>query len=130
MAKLDWYIRANLKPKHMQILIALDELRQVGRVASYLNVSQPAISKTLTELERGLGVELFVRSPKGLLPTRYGQSLIKLSRSVLLEFDVTHQELQQLASGAVGRLRVGVMPVAAPALAPMALIRARPRGKA
>lgn len=123
MAKLDWYIRANLKPKHMQILIALDELRQVGRVAVYLNFSQPAISKTLTELERGLGVELFVRSPKGLIPTRYGQSLIKLSRSVLQEFDVTHQELQQLASGAVGRLRVGVLPVAAPVLAPMALIR-------
>lgn len=125
MAKLDWYIRANLKPKHMQMLIALDELRQVGRVASYLNVSQPAISKTLTELERGLGVELFLRSPKGLVPTRYGQSLIKLSRSVMHEFDVTHQELQQLASGAEGQLRVGVLPVAAPVLAPRALIRLR-----
>jgi len=125
MAKLDWYIRANLKPKHMQMLIALDELRQVGRVASYLNVSQPAISKTLAELERGLAVELFFRSPKGLIPTPYGQALIKLSRSVMQEFDVTRHELLQLASGAEGRIRVGVLPVAAPVLAPRALIRLR-----
>lgn len=125
MAKLDWYIRANLKPKHMQMLIALDELRQVGRVASYLNVSQPAISKTLAELERGLDVELFFRSPKGLIPTPYGQTLIKLSRSVMHEFDVTRHELLQLASGAEGRIRVGVLPVAAPVLAPRALIRLR-----
>ncbi len=125
MAKLDWYIRANLKPKNMQMLIALDELRQVGRVASHLNVSQPAISKTLAELERGLGVELFLRSPKGLIPTLYGQSLIKLSRSVMHEFEVTRHELHQLASGAEGKIRVGVLPVAAPVLAPRALIRLR-----
>lgn len=125
MAKLDWYIRANLKPKHMQMLIALDELRQVGRVASYLNVSQPAISKTLAEIERGLGVELFLRSPKGLVPTPYGQALIKLSRSVMREFDMTRHQLQQLASGAEGRIRMGVLPVAAPVLAPRALIRLR-----
>jgi len=35
MAKLDWYIRANLKPRHLQLLVALDELRHVGRVASF-----------------------------------------------------------------------------------------------
>lgn len=125
MAKLDWYIRANLKPRHMQMLIALDDMRQVARVAGYLNVSQPAVSKTLAELERGLGVELFVRGSKGLLPTAYGESLIKLSRAVMRELDVTRDEMRLLASGADGRVRVGVLPVAAPVLAPKALIRLR-----
>lgn len=125
MAKLDWYIRANLKPRHMQLLIALDDLRQVARVAGYLNVSQPAVSKTLAELEKGLGVVLFHRGPKGLSPTAYGQILIKLSRSVMRELDVTRDEMRLLASGADGRVRVGVLPTAAPVLAPRALIRLR-----
>lgn len=125
MAKLDWYIRANLKPRHMQLLIALDELRQVARVAGYLNVSQPAVSKTLAELEKGLGVTLFLRGPKGMLPTAYGQILIKLSRSVMREMDITRDEMRLLASGADGRIRVGVLPAAAPVLAPRALIRLR-----
>ena len=125
MAKLDWYIRANLQPRHMQMLIALDELRLVARVASYLNVSQPAVSKTLSELERGLGVELFVRTPRGMEPTAYGNSLIKLSRSVMREFDATRDEIRRLESGADGQIRVGVLPVAAPLLVPRALIHLR-----
>lgn len=109
----------------MQLLIALDDLRQVARVAGYLNVSQPAVSKTLAELEKGLGVVLFLRGPKGMLPTAYGQILIKLSRSVMRELDVTRDEMRLLASGADGRIRVGVLPAAAPVLAPKALIRLR-----
>ena len=69
MARLDWYIRSNLKPRHLQLLVALDELRHVGRVAEFLHISQPAVSKTLAELERGLELQLFERSPRGLTPT-------------------------------------------------------------
>ena len=59
MAQLDWFIRANLKPRHLQLLVAMDDYRSLGRVAENVNVTQPAVSKTLGELERGLGVKLF-----------------------------------------------------------------------
>lgn len=122
MARLDWYIRANLRPRHFQLLVALDDLRHVGRVADYLNISQPAVSKALGELERGLEVRLFERDPKGLIPTVFGECLIRFSRSMLHELNATREELRHLKAGTTGSIRVGMLPVAAPALVPRAVI--------
>ena len=125
MARLDWYIRSNLKPRHLQLLVALDELRHVGRVAEFLHLSQPAISKTLAELERGLELQLFERSPRGLTPTVYGEAMVRMARGMLRDLDTTRETLRQLQSGALGKVRVGVLPVAAPVLVPQAVIRFR-----
>lgn len=122
MARLDWYIRANLRPRHFQLLVALDELRHVGRVADYLNITQPAVSKSLSELERGLEVRLFERDPKGLIPTAFGECLIRFSRSVLRELNTTRDELRHLKAGTTGSIRIGMLPVAAPALVPRSVI--------
>jgi DNA-binding transcriptional LysR family regulator len=123
MAKLDWYIRANLKPRHMQLLVGLDELRHFGRVADMMNVSQPAISKALAEIERGVGLTLFERGKNGLVPTVYGECLIRLCRSMLHDLNEAGEQLRQLQSGAVGRVRIGVLPVAAPVIVPRAVMR-------
>ncbi len=123
MARLDWYIRANLKPRHLQLLVGLDDLRHVGRVAELLNISQPAVSKSLAEIERGVGLRLFERGRHGLVPTVYGDSMIRLCRAMLHSLDVAGDELHHLQSGAAGRVRVGVLPVAAPVLVPRAVIR-------
>ncbi|OJX08285.1 MAG: hypothetical protein BGO72_02665 [Burkholderiales bacterium 70-64] len=127
MARLEWYIRANLKPRHMQLLVALDDFRHVGKAAAFLNITQPAVSKTLAELERGLEVTLFERGSRGLVPTAYGRCLIRVSRSVLRDLDAARDELRQMRSGSTGRVRIGTLPVAAPALAPRAAIRLQAR---
>lgn len=123
MARLDWYIRANLKPRHLQLLLALDEVRHVGKVAAYLNITQPAVSKTLAELERGLEMSLFNRGAKGLAPTPQGECMVRLARKMLRELDVARDELRQLQAGTSGRVRLGVLPVGAPVLAPRAIMR-------
>lgn len=122
MAQLDWYIRANLKPRHFQLLVALDETRHVGRVARYLNVTQPAVSKAIAELERNLDVKLFERDPKGLIPTPYGECLIRMSRSMLRELDMTRNELKHLLAGTAGSVRIGMLQAASPVLVPRAVI--------
>lgn len=132
MARLDWYIRANLKTRHMQLLVALDDFRRVGKAAASLNITQPAASKTLAELERGLAAPLFERSASGMAPTAIGRCLIRVSRKVLRELDSARDELRQLRAGATGWVRIGTLPVAAPALAPRAaiLLQARCPGTA
>lgn len=122
MARLDWYIRANLKPRHLQLLVGLDDLRHVGRVAELLNISQPAVSKALAEIERGLGLQLFERGRRGLVPTVYGECLIRLCRAMLHSLDTAGDELRRLQTGAGGRVRIGVLPVAAPVLVPRAVM--------
>ncbi len=121
MSQLDAYVRTSLKPRHWQLLVALDDMRHLGKVAASTNVSQPAVSKTLGELERGLGLILFERTARGVVPTTYGQCLIRHAREMLSELAQTRDELQGLASGGAGNIRVGVLATAAMELLPRAL---------
>jgi DNA-binding transcriptional LysR family regulator len=122
MAQLDWYIRANLKPKHLQLLVALDDLRHLGRVAAALHVSQPAVSIALAELEKGLGLKLFERTPRGVVPNSYGECLIRHARVVLDALAEARDELHALQTGASGKISIGALPAVTPGLIPQALL--------
>jgi Bacterial regulatory helix-turn-helix protein, lysR family len=62
------FINLGLKPKQLQLIVALDELRNISKVANYVKITQPAVSKSLHELEIDLGVKLFDRSSRGIAP--------------------------------------------------------------
>lgn len=121
MAQLDWYIRAHLKPRHLQLLAALDTYRHIGRAAASLNLSQPAVSLSLGELEKGLGLVLFERHARGVTPNAYGECLVRHARQLLAGLEQAREELQALQTGAAGKLQVGVLPAVASALMPQAL---------
>jgi DNA-binding transcriptional LysR family regulator len=121
MSQLDVYVRTSFKPRHLQLLVALDEIRHLGKVAASINVSQPAVSKALGELERGLGLKLFERTARGVVPTAYGECLIRHARVMLSELAQARDELRGLATGSSGSVRVGVLATAALELLPRAL---------
>lgn len=121
MPKLNAYVRTSFKPRHLQLLVALDDIRHVGKVAASINVSQPAVSKMLGELERGLGLKLFERTARGVIPTAYGQCMVRHARAMLSEIAQARDELQGLASGSSGTTRVGVLATAAVELLPRAI---------
>jgi DNA-binding transcriptional LysR family regulator len=116
VSDIDRVLRSNLKLKHLQLLVALDQFRHLGRAAEFLSLTQPAVSKTLAEVERLLGLDLFVRSTRGTEPTAYGLSMVRFARSVLADYDRTRGEIAAVASGAAGRVNVGAMVVAMPVL--------------
>lgn len=121
MAQPDWFIRANLKPRHFRMLVALDDLKHLGRVAQSLNVSQPAVSLALKDLETGLCIKLFERTPKGMFPNAYGECLIRHARTVLASLAQARDELSALQSGASGKVTVGALPAMRSGLLPRAL---------
>ncbi|MBW7982711.1 LysR family transcriptional regulator [Enterobacillus tribolii] len=121
MASLDWYIRSQLKLRHLQLLVALDDLRNVGKVATYLHVSQPAVSKALSELENNIGLKLFNRTVHGMQPTIYGGSLVVYAKRILAELGKARDELRALISGVEGKVTVGALPAAAVAVLPKAI---------
>lgn len=127
MSDIDRVLRSNLKLKHLQLLIALDQFRHLGRAAEFLSLTQPAVSKTLAEIERMFGLDLFVRSTRGTEPTPYGDSVVRFARSVLADYGRTRDEIAAVASGAAGRVSVGAMVVATPGLLSRAveLLKAR-----
>ena len=124
---IDRVLRSNIKLRHLQLVIALDEFRHLGKTAEFLSVTQPAVSKMLGEVEQMLGVSLFQRSTRGTQPTVAGRSLVRFARSVLAEYERTRDEIAALESGAAGRTRVGAMVVATPTLVAPAVARLKDR---
>lgn len=116
MARPERALHQHLKLRHLQLLVALDEFRHLGRAAASLSLTQPAVSKSLAEIERAFGLSLFARSSRGTEPTAYGAALVRFARSVLSDFHRTSDEIAGIASGAGGRIRIGAMVVAIPGL--------------
>ncbi len=68
MGQIDRVLRSNLKLRHLQLLVALDEFRHLGKAAEFLSVTQPAVSKVLAEIEEAFRVRLAANpEPKGEL---------------------------------------------------------------
>ncbi|PAU78262.1 LysR substrate-binding domain-containing protein [Halomonas salipaludis] len=116
MSDIDRVLRSNLKLRHLQLLVALDEFRHIGRVADFLSLTQPAVSKMLAEIERMFGLKLFLRSTRGTEPTAYGDTVVRFARSVLADYGRTQDEIAAVESGAAGRVSIGAMVVATPGL--------------
>jgi DNA-binding transcriptional LysR family regulator len=116
MSQIDRVLRSNIKLRHLQLLVALDQFRHLGRTAEFLSVSQPAVSRMLGEVENMFGLQLFERSTRGSEPTAGGEAIIRFARSVLAEYERTRDEIAAVQSGAAGRTRVGAMVVATPVL--------------
>ncbi|SEK10412.1 DNA-binding transcriptional regulator, LysR family [Variovorax sp. OK605] len=127
MSQIDRVLRSNLKLRHLQLLVALDEFRHLGRVSEFLSITQPAVSKMLSEIERMFERQLFDRSTRGTVPTAYGNAAVRFARSVLADYQRTQDEIGAVASGGVGRTSVGAMVVATPSLLMPAIQRLKAR---
>ncbi|MFX1677203.1 LysR substrate-binding domain-containing protein [Paraburkholderia sp. A2WS-5] len=104
-----WYVRTRLKTRQLLLVVALAEEGNIHRAAAALNMTQPAASKLLRELEEMLGAVLFERLPRGMRPTLYGDALIRHARAVLGSLDQAQEELSALKAGRLGHVAVGAI---------------------
>ncbi|EKD98509.1 MAG: hypothetical protein ACD_23C00399G0002 [uncultured bacterium] len=112
---IHWLIRARLKTRQLLLLVALAEEGNIHRAAQVLNMTQPAASKLLKDLEDAFEVSLFDRHPRGMRPTLYGDTLIRHARVALISLNQAHEELEAAKSGQFGQVNVGS--ITAPGLA-------------
>lgn len=103
------YVRTRLKTRQLLLVVALAETGNIHRAAATLNMTQPAASKVLRELEELLGAVLFERMPRGMRPTLYGDALIRHARAVLESLDQAQEELTALKAGRLGHVAVGAI---------------------
>jgi LysR family transcriptional regulator, regulator for metE and metH len=90
----------DLETRQLRMLVAIADEGTVTRAAAVLNVSQPALSHALRSLERQVGVSLFARQPRGLVPTEAGDRLLRTARAVLREIERARAEI---SGGVIGR---------------------------
>lgn len=103
----DDHIERRLKLRDLRILMAVIECGTMGKAARRLAVSQPVISKAVSDLETSLNVRLLDRNPHGIVPTLYGRALIKRGLAIFDEMRECVAEIEFLTDPSVGQLRIG-----------------------
>lgn len=86
-------------------------------------MSQPALSKWLSELESELGVKLFARTTRGFHPTKVCEELVVHARAVVGEMERSKKTVALMAQGATSSIVIGTSPPATPSLLPKAVHR-------
>lgn len=122
--QLDNRIVSKMRLKHLELLDALGETLNIHKAAPRLNLSQPATSKLLKELEAMYRIQLFERLARGLRPTAAGEVAIQWARQLLREVGDSLMEVHLVAAGATGRIRIGALPAAIPTLFQRVLAKA------
>lgn len=114
-------LNGRLKLRHLVLVTTIAEQGGVARAAERLRLAQPAVTRGLREVERILGVELFVRGPRGVTPTVFGETFIEHARAALAELHRAGDRIAGLAGGAVGTVAVGTLLTATNVLLPRAI---------
>ncbi|KAB7767415.1 LysR substrate-binding domain-containing protein [Xanthomonas maliensis] len=123
MTSAPWFLRARLKTRQLMLLIAIEEEGNIHRAAEVLNMSQPAASKLLKDLEDMMDVPLFERLPRGMRATWYGESMIRHARIALASLGEAGAEIEALKAGHSGTIGIGAIAGAAMTLLPPTLAR-------
>ncbi|WP_084398759.1 LysR family transcriptional regulator [Henriciella aquimarina] len=97
----------DLRATPFRAFLKIAELGSFTRASEALNVSQPALSASIREMERQLGFDLFHRTSRRVSLTRQGQAFVANARRLVLESDWLHQKAEELRTNA---LRLAVQP--------------------
>ncbi|XVQ08013.1 LysR substrate-binding domain-containing protein [Spirillospora sp. CA-255316] len=122
-------LNGRLKLRHLVLVVAVADQGSVLRAAEHLRLAQPAVTRSLREVEHVLGVELFTRGPRGMTPTLFGEAFVEHARAVLAELRRAGERITGLADGEVGTVTIGTLLAGSNVLLPRAIAalkRARP----
>src|SRR5450755_4761561 len=101
------YVERRLKLHDVRVLIAVVEAGSMVKAADRLGTSQPAVSRSIAELERALGMRLLDRGPRGIEPTPAGHAFISRGIAAFDELKQGVRDVAFLADPTAGELSVG-----------------------
>jgi DNA-binding transcriptional LysR family regulator len=91
----------------METFVTVVDAGSFSAAARRLKLGQPAVSKSIAQLEEHLGARLLLRSTRGLAPTDAGQRFYEHARRAIDEADQAEQAVRESSDGLSGRLRIG-----------------------
>lgn len=112
-----------IKFRHLQAFVAIIRQQSLKAAAAQLNLTQPAISKTLRDLETHVGAPLLLRDRGGVSLTPQGEVFLQYAEMSLNALTQGMASLSEHALGKGGRLAVGALPSVAAKVLPAALSR-------
>src|SRR5262244_2037614 len=100
-------IERRLKLHDVRVLLSVVQAGSMHKAAERLGTSQPAVSRSISDLEHTLGVRLLDRSRRGVEPTPYGCAIIKRGVAVFDEIRQGVKDIEFLTDPTAGELRIG-----------------------
>jgi len=91
--------------RHLKVFIAVAETGSMTRAAELLHVAQPAVSYTVSEIEKYYNIKLFERINQRLLITEFGKEMLRCAREAVAAFDEFEKRARQ--SNERARIRIG-----------------------
>jgi len=96
-----------MKLQDLHVLVTVMQAGSMGKAAQRLNISQPAISRSIAELEHALGVRLFDRHRRGIEATECGRALLDCGVAVFDDLRQGVKNIEFLADPTTGQVRIG-----------------------
>lgn len=96
--------------RDMQYLVAVADLRNFSQAAEQCHVSQPTLSGQIKKMEQWLGVKIFERTNKRVMPTEVGEQIIQSARRILHEVDIIEDAAHSAHDPFAGKFRLGAFP--------------------
>lgn len=108
------HLIGRLRFRHLSLLAALGEHRNLHRAAQAVHLAQPSATKLVHDLEQLFGVPLFERQPRGMQPTALGAEVLAYARRALVGLQRFSEDLDNKTRGGYGQLIIGAIMGAAP----------------
>lgn len=108
--------RSRIRLRHLHCFVAVAQAQHLGRAGARLGLTQPAVSKTLTELEELVGTRLLVRQRAGTDLTAAGMRFLRHALRILEDVDAAADSVTGIDAQRHERIRVGALPSIVPAL--------------
>jgi DNA-binding transcriptional LysR family regulator len=100
-------IGRRIKLSDLHVLLAVAQSGSMAKAASELAISHPAVSRSISDLERTLGVRLLERNPHGVVLTEFGRAMLTRSHAAFDELRQGVKDIEFLADPGVGEVRIG-----------------------
>lgn len=100
-------VSRRLKLRQLEVLLAVARSGSMAKAAEALAITQPVVSKSIADLEATLGVRLLDRTTRGIDLTLFGRALLERSVAIFNDLKTSVNELDFLADGTGGHLRIG-----------------------
>lgn len=114
-------MRNGLLPARLAAFVEVAAARSFTAAARKLNVSQPALTRTIHLLEADIGARLFDRDPRNVELTPAGREVLPIAQRLLRDIDVAADDVSSFVKGARGVVRIAAIPSIAAAILPTAI---------
>ena len=109
MSPID-HIGPRVKLHDLHVLMTVVQAGSMNKAAMLLNTTQPAVSRSIGQLERTIGIRLLDRGPRGVEPTDCGRALLDGGAAVFDDLRQTFKKIEFLSDPESGEVRVGCNP--------------------